>query len=174
MQTLCTIWGSHSAGHEEFYFWDITRCSPFKVKSCFGGTRRLHLRGRRVSQARNQREACSKHNSLHGVMYLKIELLDISTFSTFLNISLSFLLLPLWSIGHPWNALFHFSFLILGQTVGLPGRGTSPLQRRYLHKHRINANIHALSGIRTHDPSTWADEDSFFLNNCLKYLSASQ
>jgi hypothetical protein len=27
-------------------------------------------------------------------------------------ISLSFLLLSLWSIGHPWNALFHFSFLI--------------------------------------------------------------
>jgi hypothetical protein len=24
-----------------------------------------------------------------------------------------FLLLPLWSIGHPWNASFHFSFLIL-------------------------------------------------------------
>jgi hypothetical protein len=26
---------------------------------------------------------------------------------------------PLWSIGHPWNTLFHFSFLILRQSVGL-------------------------------------------------------
>jgi hypothetical protein len=33
-------------------------------------------------------------------------------------ISLSFLLLPLWSIGHQWNALFHFSFLILRRSVG--------------------------------------------------------
>jgi hypothetical protein len=27
------------------------------------------------------------------------------------------------------------------------------------HKHRINANIHALSGIRTHDPSVRVGED---------------
>jgi hypothetical protein len=27
------------------------------------------------------------------------------------------------------------------------------------HKHRINANIHTLSGIRTHDPSVVAGED---------------
>jgi hypothetical protein len=56
----------------------------------------------------------------------------------------------------------HFS-----QTVGLFGRVISPSQGRYLntgqHKHRINAytpNIHALSGIRTHDPSVRASEDS--------------
>jgi hypothetical protein len=60
--------------------------------------------------------------------------------STSLNLSLSFLLLPLWSIGHPWNTLFHFSFLILRQSVGLPGRGISPSQGNYLHKHRINAD----------------------------------
>jgi hypothetical protein len=42
-------------------------------------------------------------------------------------------LFPLWSIGHPWNALFHFSFLILRQSVGLLGRGISPSQDRYLH-----------------------------------------
>jgi hypothetical protein len=43
-------------------------------------------------------------------------------------------LLPLWNIGHPWNAFFHFSFLILRQPVGLLGRGISPSQGRYLHR----------------------------------------
>jgi hypothetical protein len=58
----------------------------------------------------------------------------------------------------------HFS-----QTVGLLGRVISTSQGRYLHtgqhKHRIDAythtlNIHVLSGIRTHDPSVRASEDS--------------
>jgi hypothetical protein len=53
-----------------------------------------------------------------------------------------FLLLPLWSIGHPWNALFHFSFLTLRQSVGLLGRGIRSSQGCYLHKHRINVDIH--------------------------------
>jgi hypothetical protein len=62
----------------------------------------------------------------------------------------------------------HFS-----QSVGLLGRVISPSQGRYLytgqHKHRINAyihtpNIHALSGIRTHDPSVRASENS----SCLR------
>jgi hypothetical protein len=76
------------------------------------------------------------------------------------TLSLSFLLLPLWSLGHPWNALFHFSFLILIQTVELLGWGMSPSQGHYLYKHTINTNIHALSGIRTHDPTVWAGEYS--------------
>jgi hypothetical protein len=53
------------------------------------------------------------------------------------------------------------------QSVGLLGREISPSQIRYLHKghhkHRINArksHMHALSGIRTHDPSVRASEDS--------------
>jgi hypothetical protein len=41
---------------------------------------------------------------------------------------------PLWSIGHPWNSLFHFSFLILRQSVGLLERGISQSQGRYLHR----------------------------------------
>jgi hypothetical protein len=36
-------------------FWDITRCSPLNVNRSFGGTYRLHLQNRRISQARNQR-----------------------------------------------------------------------------------------------------------------------
>jgi hypothetical protein len=57
------------------------------------------------------------------------------------------------------------------QPVGLIGWGISLSQGRYQHteqhKHRINAhntNIHALGGIRTHDPSVRASEDS----SCLR------
>jgi hypothetical protein len=38
-------------------FWDTTPCSPLKVNRHFGGIVRLHLQGRRVSEARNQRES---------------------------------------------------------------------------------------------------------------------
>jgi hypothetical protein len=37
-------------------FWDITPCSPLKVNRRFGGTFRLHLQERKVSQYRNHRE----------------------------------------------------------------------------------------------------------------------
>jgi hypothetical protein len=37
-------------------FWDITPCSPLKIKSCFRETCHLHLQGQRLSQARNRRE----------------------------------------------------------------------------------------------------------------------
>jgi hypothetical protein len=57
------------------------------------------------------------------------------------------------------------------QSVVLLGRGISPPQGLYLHieqhKHGINAHntdIHALSGIRTHDSSVQASEDS----SCLR------
>jgi hypothetical protein len=60
-----------------------------------------------------------------------------------------------------------FSFVIyFTQMVGLLGREISPSQGRYLCtgqlKHRINAytDIHALSGIRTEDPSIRASEGS--------------
>jgi hypothetical protein len=66
---------------------------------------------------------------------------------------------------------FFFSFVIFfTQSVGLLGRVISPSQGRYLHKrqhtHRINAHtdIHDLSGIRTHDPSVRASEES----SCLR------
>jgi hypothetical protein len=59
-------------------------------------------------------------------LYMKLPQCSLSLFV--------FLLLPLQSIGHPWNALFHFSFLILGQSVGLLGRGISTSQGLYLHR----------------------------------------
>jgi hypothetical protein len=57
------------------------------------------------------------------------------------------------------------------QSVGLLGQWISPSQGSYLHtgqhKHRTRVNahtdIHALSGIRAHDLSAWAGEDSSFL-----------
>jgi hypothetical protein len=57
-------------------------------------------------------------------------------------------------------------FLNLRHSVGLLGRGISPSQGHYLtqtqNKHK--SDIHALSGIRTHDPSVRAGEDS----SCLR------
>jgi hypothetical protein len=38
-------------------FWDTTPCSPLNVNRRFGGTYRLHLQGRKISSARNQRES---------------------------------------------------------------------------------------------------------------------
>jgi hypothetical protein len=37
-------------------YWYITPCSPLKVNRIFGGTCRLHLQVRRISQERNQLE----------------------------------------------------------------------------------------------------------------------
>jgi hypothetical protein len=69
----------------------------------------------------------------------------------------------------PWPLIQfrnHFS-----QTVGLLGRMISPSQCRYLNtrQHKQNKrihtpNIHALSGVRTHDSSVRASEDS----SCLR------
>jgi hypothetical protein len=87
--------------------------------------------------------------------------------TAFLNISrtiiLSLFLLPqFWSIRHSYNTLFHFSFLILGQSVGLLWWGISPSfdggsarRKTCTYTNRINTktSVHALSGIRTPDPS---------------------
>jgi hypothetical protein len=50
-------------------------------------------------------------------------------------------LLPFWSIGHPWNTLFQFSFLILRQSVGLLWWGIS-LSQAITYTNRINADRH--------------------------------
>jgi hypothetical protein len=54
-------------------FWDIT---PLKVDRGFGGKFPIHLQGRRITEARNKREAGSKRlnfNGLHGVTSQKIK-----------------------------------------------------------------------------------------------------
>jgi hypothetical protein len=40
----------------------------------------------------------------------------------------------LWSMEHPGKALFHFSFLIFKQSIGLLGRRIRPSLGRYLHR----------------------------------------
>jgi hypothetical protein len=67
--------------------------------------------------------------------------------------------------------LCFFSFTIISQIVGLLGRGISSSQGLYLNtgkqkqnKHIHTPNIHALSGIRTHDPSVRTSEDSSCLD----------
>jgi hypothetical protein len=45
-------------------FWNITSCSPLKVNGRFGGKYCLSLQSRRVSQARNQREAGGKQRAI--------------------------------------------------------------------------------------------------------------
>jgi hypothetical protein len=64
-----------------------------------------------------------------------------------------------WALASFFNFVMFFT-----QTVGLLGRLISSSQGRYLHtgqhKHRIKAHtdIHASSGIRSHDPSLRASE----------------
>jgi hypothetical protein len=48
---------------KSFIFWNIMPCSPAKVNRLFGGTYRLHLKGRRVSQARNMLTSCLAYSS---------------------------------------------------------------------------------------------------------------
>jgi hypothetical protein len=80
------------------------------------------------------------------------------------SLSLSFLVAPILEHRASVKRFVSLQFLNLRQSVGLLGREISPTQGHYLHKHRINANIHALSGIQTHDPSVRASEDS----SCLR------
>jgi hypothetical protein len=83
-------------------FWDITSCSQLKMNRRFGGSCRIHIQGRRISQARNQREARSyllilrpwrwrwhvppkrrlTFNWLHGVISQKRELFITTTVRT--------------------------------------------------------------------------------------------
>jgi hypothetical protein len=83
---------------------------------------------------------------------------------------------PFHSFIHQWlyspllgPGLSFSCVIIFTHTVGFIGWVISPSQGRYLHtgqhKHRINAHtdINALSGIRIHDLSVLASEDSSYL-----------
>jgi hypothetical protein len=52
----------------------------------------------------------------------------------------------------------HSSFLIIDSLDGGSARRKAATYT-WQHKHKINKNIHAFSGIRMHDPSVRADED---------------
>jgi hypothetical protein len=79
---------------EEFYLLGIMPCSAFKVSRHFGGICRLHLQGRRISQARNQRESrwqAERHvppklrltfNELHDIISQNIQLFITTAVTT--------------------------------------------------------------------------------------------
>jgi hypothetical protein len=100
------------------------------------------------------------------MVYLTTLLVTKTQFVCLYSLSLSlFSVAPTWSVGHPWNALFHFSFFILRQSADLLWRGISPSQARYLHRttqtqnKRRQADRHASIEIRTHDSSVQASEN---------------
>jgi hypothetical protein len=70
---------------KRYIFWDIIACSSLKVNRCFGGICRLHLKGWRIVQARNQYEAGSyllTFNGLHDVIFQKTEVFKTTAVRT--------------------------------------------------------------------------------------------
>jgi hypothetical protein len=71
---------------------------------------------------------------------------------------------PNLGLGLPtWNSPFHFGLLDLGHPVEFFGRAISSSQGLYLYTNRkrhTHKHIHALSGIRSHDPGFRASENS--------------
>jgi hypothetical protein len=69
-----------------------------------------------------------------------------------------------WSRGH-------FNFLILYTVGRTHWKGDRHCRKAATytgqHKSRRNADIHASSGIRIHDPNVWAREDSYIINTPL-------
>jgi hypothetical protein len=51
-----------------YILWDMTSCSHLKANQRFGGTCRLHLHCRSLSEGRNQREADSKLDFFLGLV----------------------------------------------------------------------------------------------------------
>jgi hypothetical protein len=50
--------------YKSYIFWDTTSHSPLRVNQHFGGTSRLHFQCQRISQARYEHQAGSKHSAL--------------------------------------------------------------------------------------------------------------
>jgi hypothetical protein len=65
-------------------------------------------------------------------------------------------------------------FLNLRQCVGLLGRGSAHRKVATYHKHTIHTGIHALSGIRPHDPSVRAGEDTYILGRAATMIGVEQ
>jgi phosphate starvation-inducible membrane PsiE len=72
-------------------YWGITLCSSLKYIRRFGGTCSLNLECRRISQARNQREAVSKESILYAGFLLGLLVYLEDRADTFLrNVGLTF------------------------------------------------------------------------------------
>jgi hypothetical protein len=120
---------------------------------------------------------CRRQENMYLYIHSPVRLYGVvlNYLNTRRNLPLRFEYKP-YSFIHQWlyspllGPDLFFSFVIFfTQTIGLLGRVISPSQGRYRHtwqqKHKINAHthIHALSGIRTYDPSVRASEDSSYL-----------
>jgi hypothetical protein len=165
------IWGSHSGGFEEFYLlgYNAVKSVESQLLACVhvgfllslffdpenGGDIFLRNVGwlstdftalyprRQSLTVRRFSTKCPYQNSVCIPRLLPLNNThrppSLSYLSLYRSISL-WLSIPLLGLGR------FFSFLIFLQSVGLPGRGTSQSQGRYLHKeqhkHRINAQRH--------------------------------
>jgi hypothetical protein len=70
----------------------------------------------------------------------------------------------LWLYSRSMDLGRFFSFLVFYTVGRIPSTGDQPLTRPPpTHKHRTSENIYASSGIRTHDPSVRAGEDTLCL-----------
>jgi hypothetical protein len=69
-----------------FIFLDITPCSPLKVNRRFGGSRRLHLQGWRVNQAKKpawSKQLCQARNRIkQAANMLAVGLMRVSCLAT--------------------------------------------------------------------------------------------
>jgi hypothetical protein len=84
--------------------------------------------------------------------------LEIGNTSICLSVYLSICLsMALQSFVAPWPL---FQFLNSVHRRRTPWTGDQPVSRPLQYKHRINADIHCLSWIRSHDPSVRVIEDS--------------
>jgi hypothetical protein len=152
-------------------WWKVTPCSLVRGYQSFGGICFPHFEGRSVFTIKMEAafflSTFGTHHQSTRCHTQKECNLDapswrMESWNTSFNVDSFFRSsAALQPFVGPWPRL-HFRNLFLTQTVGLLGRGISPSQDRYLHtgqrKHGINAHtdIHALSGIRTHDPSVRA------------------
>jgi hypothetical protein len=107
----------------QFKIYTTLYCVLMPVVYCFGFVEKCtaSLTALDTAQMLNERKRAACTGDTERILYLNFRL--VNTLFCCRNwgyLSLSLLLPPLRSVGHPWNALFHFSFLIL-RLVGLLG-----------------------------------------------------
>jgi hypothetical protein len=138
-------------------FWEVTSCSLVHIHRSFEETNCLFLESERL---REQRTRGKPRQSPR----LPEVFLEHSVYNYAPCLQTFFFLLALSAHSGPrplTQFRNHFSWM-----VGLIERVISPSQGRYLNtgQHKHKPNIHALCGIRTHDPSVRAREES----SCLR------
>jgi hypothetical protein len=120
---------------------------PYPQNGCYNLKRSLTLFSKLWERVKSSQ-------TLGGKNLIKIQLCEISNNSSLHSLCSC---CSNWSVGHPWKACFTSVSHTVSRT---PWTRDQPVARPLpTHKHRINANIHVLSGIRTHDPGVGAGAD---------------